>query len=65
VARTKQKAILHEMQKMEYDNGGYIIWSFNTLLDGYSSKVQGLKAGDKGVLPLNAFGHGYRTIWFG
>jgi len=24
-----------------------------------------LKQGDKGVLPLNAFGHGYRTIWFG
>ncbi len=65
VDRTKQKAILHEMQKMEYDNGGYIIWSFNTLLDGYSTKVNGLKAGDKGVLPLNAFGHGYRTIWFG
>jgi hypothetical protein len=24
-----------------------------------------LKPGDKGVLPLNAFGHGYRTIWCG
>ena len=35
-----------------------------TLLDGYSTKVQGLKQGDKGVLPMNAFGHGYRTIWF-
>src|SRR5439155_2242332 len=65
VDRKKQRTILHEMQKMEYDNGGYIIWSFNTLLDGYSTKVQGLKAGDKGVLPLNGFGHGYRTIWFG
>jgi peptide/nickel transport system substrate-binding protein len=65
VDRTKQKTILHEMQKLEYDNGGYIIWGFSTLLDGYGTKVKGLKTGDKGVLPLNAFGHGYRTIWFG
>jgi peptide/nickel transport system substrate-binding protein len=65
VDKKKRFAILHEMQKLEYDNGGYIIWGFSTLLDGYSTKVNGLKQGDKGVLPLNAFGHGYRTIWFG
>jgi peptide/nickel transport system substrate-binding protein len=65
VDRKKRGAIMHEMQKMEYDNGGYIVWGFSTLLDGYSTKVTGLKQGDKGVLPLNAFGHGYRTIWFG
>jgi peptide/nickel transport system substrate-binding protein len=65
VDRTKQREILHTMQKMEYDNGGYIIWGFSTLLDGYTTKLKGLKTGDKGVLPLNAFGHGYRTIWFG
>jgi peptide/nickel transport system substrate-binding protein len=63
--RVKRTEIEREMQKTEYDAGGYIIWGFSTLLDGYSSKVQGLKTGDKGVLPLNAFGHGYRTIWFG
>ena len=34
---------------MEYDNGGYIVWGFYNLLDGYSTKVQGLKQGDKGV----------------
>jgi peptide/nickel transport system substrate-binding protein len=65
VDRKKQREILHEMQKLEYDNGGYVIWGFSTLLDGYSTKVKGLKTGDKGVLPLNAFGHAYRTIWFG
>jgi peptide/nickel transport system substrate-binding protein len=65
VDKKKRTAILHDMQKLEYDNGGYIVWGFSTLLDGYSSKVKGLKPGDKGVLPLNAFGHGYRTIWFG
>jgi peptide/nickel transport system substrate-binding protein len=60
----KRTAITHTMQAMEYQYGGYIVWGFSTLLDGYSSKVQGLKQGDRGVLPLNAFGHGYRTIWF-
>jgi peptide/nickel transport system substrate-binding protein len=64
VDRTKRFAIEHEMQKMEYDAGGYIIWGFSDFLDGYSTKLQGLKTGDKGVLPLNGFGHGYRTIWF-
>src|SRR5262249_6579766 len=63
--RTKRSQIMLEMQKMEYDAGGYIIWGFSTLLDGYATKLQGLKTGDKGVLPMNAFGHGYRTIWFG
>jgi peptide/nickel transport system substrate-binding protein len=63
--RKKRTEIIREMQQMEYDAGGYIVWGFSTLLDGYSTKVKGLKPGDKGVLPLNAFGHGYRTIWFG
>jgi len=62
--RKQQAAIMLAMQKMEYDTGGYIVWGFSTLLDGYSTKVAGLKQGDKGVLPMNAFGHGYRTIWF-
>jgi peptide/nickel transport system substrate-binding protein len=65
VDRKKRTEILHEMQRMEYDSGGYIVWGFSTLLDGYSTKVVGLKPGDKGVLPLNGFGYGYRTIWFG
>ena len=63
--RTKRFAILHEMQKMEYDAGGYIIWGFNNRLDGYSSKLKGLKQGFKSTVALNQFGNGYRTIWFG
>jgi peptide/nickel transport system substrate-binding protein len=65
VDNKKRTAILQEMQRLEYDNGGYLIWGFSTLLDGYSTKVKGVRQGDKGVLPFNAFGHGYRTIWFG
>ena len=41
----------------------YIIPFFGNLIDGYSSKVQGLNP-SKGTLNLDSFGHGYRTIWF-
>jgi len=61
----KRADIEHEMQKLEYDNGGYIIWGFSNFLDGYSTKVKGLIKGDKGVIPLNGFANGFRTIWFG
>jgi peptide/nickel transport system substrate-binding protein len=61
----KRAEIAHEMQKLEYDAGGYIVWGFHTTLDGHSNKVQGLKSGYKSILPLNEFGNGYRTIWFG
>jgi peptide/nickel transport system substrate-binding protein len=51
------------MQKLEYDEGGYIIPFFNNLVDSYSSKVQGFQV-TRGTLNLDSFGHGYRTIWF-
>jgi len=64
VDRKKRFAIEHEMMALEYKNGGYIIWGFSNFLDGYSSKVQGLIQGWKGVMQLNNFGNGYRTFWF-
>jgi peptide/nickel transport system substrate-binding protein len=59
----KRIEIEHEMQKLEYDNGGYIIPFFGSLIDGYSPKVHGFVP-SKGTLNLTSFGHGYRTIWF-
>jgi peptide/nickel transport system substrate-binding protein len=59
----KRIDIEHQMQKYEYDIGGYIIPYFNSLIDGHSSKVKGLKP-SKGTLNLAGFGHGFRTIWF-
>jgi peptide/nickel transport system substrate-binding protein len=67
VATTNQATrigIEHEMQQAEYNAGGYIIPFFGGLIDGYSTKVKGLKP-SKGTLNLDSFGHGYRTIWFG
>jgi peptide/nickel transport system substrate-binding protein len=60
---TKRCEIIHEMQKAEYDVGGYIIPFFNNLVDAHSSKVQGFKV-SKATLNLDTFGHGFRTIWF-
>ena len=55
--------IIHEMQMLEYNYGGYIIPFFNNLVDGYSSKVVGFQV-SKATLNLDSFGHGYRTIAF-
>lgn len=60
----KRIQIEQEMQKLEYDIGGYIIPFFGDLIDGYSDKVKGLRP-SKGTLNLDSFGHGFRTIWFG
>ena len=49
---TKQAEIIQEMQKMEYDKGGYIVWGFSTLLDGYATKVARAEdRDDKGASP--------------
>jgi peptide/nickel transport system substrate-binding protein len=37
----KRAEILHEAQKMQYDEGGYIIPYFSNIIDAYSSKVGG------------------------
>jgi peptide/nickel transport system substrate-binding protein len=60
----KRADIIHQMQKLEYDYGGYIIPMFNNLVDAYSTKVAGFVNGSKATLNLDTFGHGYRTIWF-
>jgi peptide/nickel transport system substrate-binding protein len=60
---SKRIDIEHQMQKLEYDMGGYIIPFFGSLIDGHSPKVKGF-APSKGTLNLTSFGHGYRTIWF-
>jgi len=63
VDRDKRCGIVHEMQKIEYDQGGYIVWGFYNLVDAYSPKVAGLKP-SKGTLPLGGYGNSFRTISF-
>jgi peptide/nickel transport system substrate-binding protein len=59
----KRCDLVHELQTIEYNYGGYIIPFYNNLVDAYSTKVSGFKVG-KATQNLDSFGHGYRTIWF-
>lgn len=61
---TARADIVHQMQTIEYNQGGYIIPMFNNLVDAYSTKVAGFNNGSEATLNLDSFGHGYRTIWF-
>ncbi len=63
VDKAKRCAIVHEMQKIEYDSGGYIVWGFYNLVDAYSPKVVGFKP-SKGTLPLGGYGNNFRAISF-
>jgi peptide/nickel transport system substrate-binding protein len=55
--------LIHEMQSLEYNYGGYVIPFFNDLVDAYAKNVAGFEP-SKGTLNLDSFGHGFRTIWF-
>jgi peptide/nickel transport system substrate-binding protein len=59
----KRAQIIKEMQRMEYNDGGLIIWGFKNLTDAYSTRVGGFKV-DRGTLNLNKYGNGFRTIYF-
>jgi peptide/nickel transport system substrate-binding protein len=59
----KRADIIHQMQKLEYDDGGYIVWGFYNLVDSYNKKVIGFQP-SKGTLPLGGYGNAFRTISF-
>ena len=44
----KRAEILHEAQKMQYEEGGYIIPYFSNLIDAYSAKVGGFAPAKSG-----------------
>jgi peptide/nickel transport system substrate-binding protein len=58
----KRNEIIREMQQLEYDQGGNIIWGFNNLLDAHASYVKGFEARPN-VLNLDHFGRGFKRIW--
>jgi peptide/nickel transport system substrate-binding protein len=60
----KRGEIIREMQRMEYNDGGLIIWGFKNLTDGYAAKVAGYKVERGATLNLNKYGNGFRTIYF-
>ncbi len=53
----KRSELLRAAQAIEYDSGGYIVWSFSNQLDAYSSQVTGFRPARSG-LPLTNYGFG-------
>lgn len=51
--KNKRASLVHAMQKIQYDRGGYIIWSFQDSVDAYSKKVGGVQPIDKTAWGLN------------
>lgn len=43
----KRIEIEHEMQMIDFNSGGYVVWSFQNSVDAYSSKVAGFAPIDK------------------
>ncbi len=54
--------IVHQMQQIDYDDGGYIIPLFPPVIDGVSSQVHGVEPTKTGA-PLNNYD--WRQIWIG
>ncbi len=51
---TKRNELVAAAQKIEYDEGGLIVWAFNDQIDAYSSKIGGVVP-DKSGVPLSSF----------
>jgi len=43
----KRTELVHEMQRIQYDRGGYLIWSFQNGVDAYSDKLGGIQPIDE------------------
>lgn len=57
---TKRAEISHEMQQIEYNEGGYIIPFFPPVIDGYGSNVHGLTTTKSGI-SLNSYQ--FTDVW--
>ncbi len=58
--QAKQADIVHEMQQIDWTEGGYIIPYFPPVIDGHGAKVQGVVPSETG-LSLNSYG--FRSMW--
>ena len=62
VDETKRTDIVHQMQQIDYDDGGYIIPTFPPVIDGVAKNVSGVGPSKTGT-PLNNYD--WRQIWLG
>lgn len=59
--KAKQKEIAHEMQQIDYEQGGLIIPYFPPVVDAYSSRIGGGVQPSRTGLPFNGFD--LKRIW--
>jgi peptide/nickel transport system substrate-binding protein len=57
----KRCEIVHEMQRMEWESGGHLVWGFSNFIDAHMSNVHGLLP-TKGQMPVNQFR--FELLWF-
>jgi peptide/nickel transport system substrate-binding protein len=62
VDETARTDLVHQMQQIDYDQGGYIIPVFPPVIDGVASTVHGVEPTKTGA-PLNNYN--WRQIWIG
>jgi peptide/nickel transport system substrate-binding protein len=55
----KQQELMYEMQKIEWDSGGYLDWGFYPLLDGLGHNVHGITPNKNGPLGSGLFSHAW------
>jgi peptide/nickel transport system substrate-binding protein len=60
--QAKRRPILQEMQRIQYERGGFIIWGFRDSLDAISGKLGGFKQNTKANYELNSFG--FKNAYF-
>ena len=58
----KRYAIIEEMQRQEYEEGGNIIAYFQNLIDGHAAYVKGAVSRPN-LLNFDHFGRGFQNIW--
>jgi len=58
----KRIPLVHEMQQIDYSQGGYIIPFFPPVIDGVAANVHGVNPTKTGA-PLNNYD--WRTVWIG
>lgn len=61
VDANKRIEILHDMQKLEFEQGGYIIAAYNQNVDLVASNVQGITPAATGLAMGNS---SFKEIWF-
>jgi peptide/nickel transport system substrate-binding protein len=57
----KRTDLIHEMQLIDHNEGGYLIYAFPDVLDAYSSKVHGFVEDKIGWSLSN---YGFKNVWF-